>query len=119
MLSQGQSNSLDSLLIQPVQRIPRYRLLFGELLKYTPKDHPDYESTVGALRRIEEVAIHVNESVRDKENQEKLLAIEESFSNKCPVCVKHGGVHVGFLWRRLTGGDDGIETSGSEPPLYS
>lgn len=76
-------------MIQPVQRIPRYRLLFEELVKYTPKDHPDYEPTVQALRRIEEVAIHVNESVRDKENQEKLLSVEGSFSNKGPVSAFH------------------------------
>jgi FYVE, RhoGEF and PH domain containing 3 len=76
---------LESLLIQPVQRIPRYRLLFAELIKYTPKDHPDYAPSAKALRKIEEVAIYVNESVRDKENQERLALIESSFTNKGPV----------------------------------
>lgn len=30
------------LLIQPIQRLPRYVLLISELLKYTDLDHPDY-----------------------------------------------------------------------------
>jgi hypothetical protein len=35
-------HSIHSLLIQPIQRIPRYQLLMKELLKYTPEGHPDY-----------------------------------------------------------------------------
>lgn len=75
------------MLIQPVQRVPRYRLLLAELLKCTPETHPDYEPCEKALLKIEDVAIHVNESVRAKENQEKLLQIQESFSGKCPVSI--------------------------------
>jgi hypothetical protein len=35
-------HSIHSLLIQPIQRIPRYQLLMKELLKYTPEGHPDF-----------------------------------------------------------------------------
>lgn len=35
---------LGSLLIAPIQRIPRYRLLLKELLNYTPASHPHYGS---------------------------------------------------------------------------
>ena len=35
--------SLESLLILPVQRIPRYELFLKELLKCTGKTHPDYK----------------------------------------------------------------------------
>jgi len=31
-------NSLQSLLIMPIQRIPRYRLLLEEIIKKTPED---------------------------------------------------------------------------------
>jgi hypothetical protein len=34
--------SLPSLLIMPVQRVPRYRLLLEELLKFTPQNDPDW-----------------------------------------------------------------------------
>ena len=39
-------NKLDfnSLLIKPIQRLPKYVLLFKDLLKHTPEDHPDYKN---------------------------------------------------------------------------
>jgi hypothetical protein len=78
---------ISSLLIQPVQRIPRYRLLFAELLKYTPESHVDHVLCTKTLLAIEEVAKCVNESVREKENQEKLLQIQQSLiGSKLPVC---------------------------------
>lgn len=33
--------NLASLLITPVQRLPRYRMLLAELIKATPASHPD------------------------------------------------------------------------------
>lgn len=36
--------SLDSFLIEPVQRIPRYCMLLNELLKNTDELHPDFEN---------------------------------------------------------------------------
>ena len=33
---------LEGFLVKPVQRLPKYILLLKDLLKYTPKDHPDY-----------------------------------------------------------------------------
>merc|ERR1712137_1319234 len=77
---------LCSLLIQPIQRIPRYRLLFEELLKHTPPEHPDYAPISNTLVSIQEVAKYVNESVRAKENQDKLLQIQESLTGcKTPI----------------------------------
>lgn len=46
-----------------MQRIPRYRLLFGELIKNTPEDHPDYEPTAKALKKIEEVK-KINQKIK-------------------------------------------------------
>lgn len=34
---------LESLLILPVQRIPRYIMLLKDLYRHTPPAHPDYE----------------------------------------------------------------------------
>ena len=33
-----------TLLIMPIQRIPRYKLLFEDLLRRTPATHPDFEN---------------------------------------------------------------------------
>ncbi|KAL0480372.1 Ras-specific guanine nucleotide-releasing factor [Acrasis kona] len=43
---------LESLLITPVQRLPRYSLLLRELIKVTPEDHVDYDDLVYASERI-------------------------------------------------------------------
>jgi len=40
-MSEG-AQDLESLLIMPIQRIPRYLLLLQELFKNTPTSHPDY-----------------------------------------------------------------------------
>src|SRR4051794_31581932 len=43
---------LNAFLIMPVQRIPRYKMLLGELLKYTPDAHPEHNA-VQAVRERE------------------------------------------------------------------
>ena len=48
------SASIDTFLITPIQRPPRYRLLFQELLKSTPNDSPDYDAIQKALEKIQE-----------------------------------------------------------------
>ena len=61
------SMDLASLLIVPVQRIPRYPLLLKELLKHTPATHPDHADLGAALAGIAQVAGWVNEFVRKGE----------------------------------------------------
>jgi hypothetical protein len=51
---------LDSLLIAPVQRIPRYILLLRDLIKSTAVDHPDYKNLCASLALMQEVADHSN-----------------------------------------------------------
>lgn len=74
-------DNLESLMIQPVQRIPRYRLLIQELLKYTPKDHPDYEVASDALEKVMKLAKYYNEAVRKRENKTKLMSIMMSLDS--------------------------------------
>lgn len=70
-----QGQNLESLLILPVQRIPRYRLLLEQLLKYTTEDHPDYQTVHSALDKICELAHYNNEAIRARENNNKLMSI--------------------------------------------
>ncbi|QQP38727.1 RhoGEF4, partial [Caligus rogercresseyi] len=44
---------LNSLLITPIQRIPRYKLLLEDLLKNTSPNHPDRTDLTKALLEIE------------------------------------------------------------------
>ena len=49
------NSDLASNLIKPVQRLPKYELIFKELLKKTFKEHPDYENIVVALKEFQKV----------------------------------------------------------------
>lgn len=44
------SNKLSALLITPIQRIPRYKLLIQEVLRHTPARHKDYTDLQGKLK---------------------------------------------------------------------
>lgn len=58
-LPESLGHTLRSLLIMPVQRIPRYNLLLQELLKETPDSHPDFANLTDALDSMRKVAEHV------------------------------------------------------------
>jgi hypothetical protein len=51
----GKNLALDHLLIMPIQRIPRYTLLLGELLRSTEPNHPDYDDLKKAIKSLEDV----------------------------------------------------------------
>eukprot|EP00457_Paulinella_chromatophora_P001334 gb/GEZN01001336.1/.p1 GENE.gb/GEZN01001336.1/~~gb/GEZN01001336.1/.p1 ORF type:complete len:924 (-),score=218.59 gb/GEZN01001336.1/:286-3057(-) len=70
---------LPSLLIGPIQRIPRYQLLLQELLKRTPDTHPDYKEIQASLEKVKEVALHINETVRAGQSRQQILDLEEQF----------------------------------------
>ena len=65
-LDQTQSGgpTLFSLLIEPVQRVPRYKLLLEVLLKNTEEEHPDKADLIKALELVSSTAKHINEQVR-------------------------------------------------------
>ena len=73
--------SLQSLLILPVQRIPRYCLLLKDLVKNTPENHPDYMDLKSSLKTMLEVADQINEDVKRRENRQKLLKLQASLTS--------------------------------------
>jgi len=64
--------NLESLLITPIQRIPRYDLLLKDLVKHTDPSHIDYEDLKKSVTLIKEVANHINTDVKRTENLQKL-----------------------------------------------
>ncbi|KAF2074898.1 hypothetical protein CYY_003817 [Polysphondylium violaceum] len=80
----SRANGLDltSLLIMPVQRLPRYVLLLNELLKNTPENHPNAKLLDKCIQGIKEVTIFINEAKRDDENHSKLNTIQDSLIDK-------------------------------------
>lgn len=76
--------SLQDLMIRPVQRLPSMSLLITDILKHTPKSNPDYKELESALKAIKEVMTHINE---DKRKTEDRVAMFELFNHidHCPA----------------------------------
>jgi len=70
--------SLESFLITPVQRIPRYKDLLNSALKYTPVFHEDYELLSNAVAKVEKI-LEDNE-VKKKETDQQ--SKEDNIHNK-------------------------------------
>ena len=49
-------DGLQALMIQPVQRITRYRLLIQQIIKLSPGDHADNQALRKALEEVSQVA---------------------------------------------------------------
>lgn len=75
---------LASLLIEPVQRVPRYKLLLEVLIKNTPPDQPGFENLTKAFDAVSAVAKHINEQLRRRENQDKIAEIQSRFVGGAP-----------------------------------
>ena len=69
---------LRSILIMPVQRIPRYVLLFKELIKHTSETDKQYQMLVDDLKEIEELAKICNAALSNTERMIKLMKIRDS-----------------------------------------
>eukprot|EP01105_Mastigella_eilhardi_P014029 TRINITY_DN3190_c0_g2_i5.p1 TRINITY_DN3190_c0_g2~~TRINITY_DN3190_c0_g2_i5.p1 ORF type:complete len:832 (-),score=199.87 TRINITY_DN3190_c0_g2_i5:77-2548(-) len=79
--------SLDSYLILPVQRIPRYQLLLKEVVKLTPAGHPDLKNLEEALANITKVATHINTTIKERQMLEQIVALQKQFTGYCPPLV--------------------------------
>ena len=51
-------------MLKPVQRLPQYRMLLDNYLKYLPEDSIDFDDTTDALRIVSEAADHANDAVK-------------------------------------------------------
>ena len=79
-MQQGGGISLDSYLILPIQRVPRYKLLLQELKKNTEPDHKDMKNIDKALEVVGTVAMHINDSVKQQERRAKIAAIQDKIT---------------------------------------
>ncbi|XP_013402225.1 rho guanine nucleotide exchange factor 39 [Lingula anatina] len=81
----------NALLITPVQRIPRYKLLLEDLLENTPPEDDDYKALKDAAIMIAGVAAHINEHIKEHDNFQKMLAIQNNLTgNTAPRIVAPG-----------------------------
>ncbi|XP_063768655.1 spermatogenesis-associated protein 13 isoform X1 [Eleginops maclovinus] len=68
LLQQMIDISIAGFLLTPVQKICKYPLQLGELLKYTPKDHSDFSGVSKAYDAMKNVASLINERKRRLES---------------------------------------------------
>ncbi|XP_053601541.1 protein ECT2 isoform X3 [Plodia interpunctella] len=76
--------SLQELLIRPVQRLPSISLLLDDILKHTHKNNPDHCALVSALAGLREVMSHINEDKRRTEGQLQMFDIYHDIEH-CPA----------------------------------
>eukprot|EP01101_Sappina_pedata_P007483 TRINITY_DN3974_c0_g1_i1.p1 TRINITY_DN3974_c0_g1~~TRINITY_DN3974_c0_g1_i1.p1 ORF type:complete len:457 (+),score=159.06 TRINITY_DN3974_c0_g1_i1:25-1395(+) len=69
--------SLLSLLIMPIQRIPRYLLLLREVIKYMEPNHPDCDPLKKAYAQIEETAGLINSRKADWERFNDVIRVSQ------------------------------------------
>jgi len=70
---------LMSYLIMPVQRIPRYEMLLGELGRHA-QDGQGKQALQDAYNKVKSIAIHINETKRAVESMTKLLEVQNRIS---------------------------------------
>uniref|UniRef100_A0A182WL58 Pebble n=1 Tax=Anopheles minimus TaxID=112268 RepID=A0A182WL58_9DIPT len=75
--------SLQDLMIRPVQRLPSISLLLNDILKHTGKANPDHKKLDDALKAIKEVMTYINEDKRKTEGQMAMFDIFNDIDN-CP-----------------------------------
>ena len=78
------AGDLESLLILPIQRIPRYQLLLKEIIKQTEKiclQHKDLDDLRNAYKQILEITKLIEVKMKEYDNKKKVALIEKKFSN--------------------------------------
>uniref|UniRef100_A0A182QXL4 DH domain-containing protein n=1 Tax=Anopheles farauti TaxID=69004 RepID=A0A182QXL4_9DIPT len=97
---------LISLLIIPIQRIPRYKLLLQQVLFYTSPADEAYKALQGSIRLVEQSVSHINAVVEDYENTQRLITVQNALTNKSLKLVKPGRkiLKEGFLRKLKTDG---------------
>jgi hypothetical protein len=80
-----------SMLIMPMQRIPRYVLLVRELIKHTWPEHPDMPNLQRALKLYSGIAMEINNSATKMEAVHNMHEAE-----------RHFGAHLHILKRSRT-----------------
>ncbi|XP_017091147.1 FYVE, RhoGEF and PH domain-containing protein 3 [Drosophila bipectinata] len=79
---------LNSLMIVPIQRVPRYKLLLEQVLLYTSPADADYKLLKESVKEIEATATHINTCVEEQEITQYLIHLQNSLVNRTPNIVK-------------------------------
>ncbi|TMW56750.1 hypothetical protein Poli38472_006760 [Pythium oligandrum] len=83
----GSDKGFESLLIMPIQRIPRYKLLLERICEYTPSGHHDELFLKEAVKGVSFAASLINETIRNQENLETVLEAQKKFVGQLSLCT--------------------------------
>lgn len=89
-----ENNGLQSFLILPVQRMPRYEMLLKELYKDTAPTHPDYATLATAIDAIVKINIYLNEKKKQAEANQRLLDLAQDLSGKLAHELVRPNMHL-------------------------
>ena len=81
---------LEALLIAPIQRVPRYRLLLAQLVSHTEQNAVEFPVLREALEQVELVAKHINEQIREHENMQRMISIQKCLAHGRPRIIVPG-----------------------------
>ncbi|KAI8772584.1 protein ECT2-like isoform X1 [Biomphalaria glabrata] len=84
--------SLQELLIRPVQRLPSIVLLLQDLLKRTDASNPDKVKLEQAIEKVKNIMTHINEDKRKTESQVVMFDIVNDIDN-CPATLLSANRH--------------------------
>ena len=79
---------LMSFLITPVQRMPRYLLFIRELVKVTPKSHPDFASLKVAFEKLDTITRELENAEDFNQTKFNILNIEKRLTNNLKLTDK-------------------------------
>lgn len=83
-----QGQTLQSLLIMPVQRLPRYELLLSTLLSYTDPSHMDYKCVSNAVNTVKSLVSSVNYQKHVNETTNEMLKLQKMLNSKYPELIQ-------------------------------
>ena len=89
------------MLILPIQRLPRYKLLLSEILKNTTDKHPDAAELRKSLEKVENISLQINSRMKEFERRETVKKIERKFEgSNVKILEPHRQfIREGKLWK--------------------
>ena len=80
---------ISSFFLNPVQRLPRYKLLLENYLKRLEHSDIDYPNAVKALEVVAKAAAHVNDTMAQNQSFKELMELQSRFTNNASLIQPH------------------------------
>lgn len=90
-MPQLENLDLSSLLIKPIQRLPKYVLLFKDLKKNTEEAHPDYRNIVETLEKFEQINNELNSQMKEYLRKIRIFELQQIFGDPNKLQILEAG----------------------------